>query len=204
VADVNLQTEITEIADLPTAETTTTKVLAPDGAGGVEFRAETGGSGVAFDTNDYVGTVPPWCVNTAAGAPVANRMHYVKWLCKANVTVSAAKFRIGTSSGNMACAIYSGDGSTLLGTTGSFATPAAGTRSQNLTGSVDLVAGSHYYLGGGFDNSTARVAGYDPIANSMVTTGQHLYVDVATFPPGASISLGDETSDVVIPAIYFT
>ncbi len=34
---------VADIVDLPTAETTTTKVLAPDGAGGVEFRAETGG-----------------------------------------------------------------------------------------------------------------------------------------------------------------
>ncbi len=34
-----------DILDLPTAETDTTKVLAPDGAGGVEFRAEAGGGG---------------------------------------------------------------------------------------------------------------------------------------------------------------
>lgn len=34
-----------DILDLPTAETDTSLVLAPDGAGGVEFRAETGGSG---------------------------------------------------------------------------------------------------------------------------------------------------------------
>lgn len=34
----------TEITDIPTAEMDDTLVLAPDGAGGVEFRAETGGS----------------------------------------------------------------------------------------------------------------------------------------------------------------
>jgi hypothetical protein len=34
-----------EVADLATAETDDTLVLAPDGAGGVEFRAETGGGG---------------------------------------------------------------------------------------------------------------------------------------------------------------
>ena len=32
---------VTEITDLPTAETDTTLVLAPDGIGGVEWRAET-------------------------------------------------------------------------------------------------------------------------------------------------------------------
>lgn len=37
--------EVADILDLPTAETNTALVLAPDGAGGVEFRAETGGGG---------------------------------------------------------------------------------------------------------------------------------------------------------------
>ena len=36
---------VADILDLPTAETDTSLVLAPDGAGGVEFRAETGGGG---------------------------------------------------------------------------------------------------------------------------------------------------------------
>jgi len=41
---------IADILDLPTAETDDTLVLAPDGAGGVEFRAETAGGGdVATD-----------------------------------------------------------------------------------------------------------------------------------------------------------
>lgn len=38
---------VADILDLTTAETDDTLVLAPDGAGGVEFRAETGGGGVA-------------------------------------------------------------------------------------------------------------------------------------------------------------
>ena len=36
---------VSEITDIPTADTTTTNVLAPDGAGGVEWRAESGGGG---------------------------------------------------------------------------------------------------------------------------------------------------------------
>lgn len=39
---------VSEILDLPTAETDDSLVLAPDGAGGVEFRAEAGGSGGAL------------------------------------------------------------------------------------------------------------------------------------------------------------
>ena len=42
-------TGITDIVDLPTAETDTTLVLAPDGVGGVEFRAETGGAADIID-----------------------------------------------------------------------------------------------------------------------------------------------------------
>lgn len=38
-------TAVADILDLTTAETDDTLVLAPDGAGGVEFRAETGGGG---------------------------------------------------------------------------------------------------------------------------------------------------------------
>lgn len=45
MADVLLQAKITEITTLPTAETDTELVLAPDGLGGIEFRAETGGGG---------------------------------------------------------------------------------------------------------------------------------------------------------------
>lgn len=39
---------VSDILDLPTAETDDTLVLAPDGAGGVEFRAETGGGSDPF------------------------------------------------------------------------------------------------------------------------------------------------------------
>src|SRR5687768_16234214 len=42
-----------EILDIPTAETDDTLVLAPDGAGGVEFRAESGGVGGSSEL-DYI------------------------------------------------------------------------------------------------------------------------------------------------------
>lgn len=47
-------TAVTEILDIPTTETDDTLVLAPDGAGGVEFRAEAGGGGGI--THTYLGT----------------------------------------------------------------------------------------------------------------------------------------------------
>lgn len=45
-----------DILDIPTAETDTTLVLAPDGAGGVEFRAETGGGGSALTVEEVDGS----------------------------------------------------------------------------------------------------------------------------------------------------
>jgi hypothetical protein len=41
----------TEITDIPTAEATVTLVLAPDGLGGVEWRAESGGTGATPAVN---------------------------------------------------------------------------------------------------------------------------------------------------------
>lgn len=56
MADVPLQTAITEIVDLPTAETDDALVLAPDGLGGVEFRAETGGGALTDHTHAVTGS----------------------------------------------------------------------------------------------------------------------------------------------------
>lgn len=52
---------VSEILDLPTAETDTALVLSPDGAGGVEFRAESGGGGLPLTTTGdllYVSAAP--------------------------------------------------------------------------------------------------------------------------------------------------
>ena len=49
-----------DIVDIPTAETDTTLVLAPDGLGGVEFRAETGGGGGSkYDPDNETPTTTP-------------------------------------------------------------------------------------------------------------------------------------------------
>lgn len=58
---------VTEITDLPTAETNDTLVLAPDGVGGVEWRAETTG-GTPGDTVEDETT---WGITPAAGASAA-------------------------------------------------------------------------------------------------------------------------------------
>jgi hypothetical protein len=57
---------VADILDLPTAETDTTLVLAPDGVGGVEFRAESGGSVAASAvTNTPAGNISATDVQAA-------------------------------------------------------------------------------------------------------------------------------------------
>lgn len=63
---------VTEIEDLPTAETDDTLVLSPDGGGGVEWRAESGGLGapdsdrVVLTSADYTGTAGSFADVTGA------------------------------------------------------------------------------------------------------------------------------------------
>lgn len=49
-----------DILDLPTAETDASLVLAPDGAGGVEFRAETGSGGWTQEINEDGSSTANW------------------------------------------------------------------------------------------------------------------------------------------------
>jgi hypothetical protein len=68
---------VSDIVDLPTAETDSTLVLAPDGAGGVEFRAETGGGGGTIvypalkpgtPTDDFDAALSGWTAASTAGS----------------------------------------------------------------------------------------------------------------------------------------
>lgn len=69
-AETALGGGVADILDLTTAETDDTLVLAPDGAGGVEFRAETGGSGTSWtqDINETGSSVANWTVVSGSWA----------------------------------------------------------------------------------------------------------------------------------------
>lgn len=57
---------VADIVDIPTAETDDTLVLAPDGAGGVEFRAESGGAGsVPWAMTYSTGSDTPWASSSS-------------------------------------------------------------------------------------------------------------------------------------------
>lgn len=98
----------TEILDIPTAETDDTLVLAPDGAGGVEFRAEVGGSGDGFtyltkasDQNRTVtGVVDDADLQFAV---TAGKIYMVEGylLCSGNSTVGDFQWNFAVSAGTM-------------------------------------------------------------------------------------------------------
>ena len=69
----------TEILDIPTAEMDDTLVLAPDGAGGVEFRAEVGGAVAFVDEETPAGTIDGANAAFTLGAtPVAGSLKLYK------------------------------------------------------------------------------------------------------------------------------
>lgn len=71
VAGVAVSATVSEIADLPTAETDTSLVLSPDGSGGVEWRAEAGGSGMPWFNVTAYGMVGDGSTNDRAAANAA-------------------------------------------------------------------------------------------------------------------------------------
>jgi hypothetical protein len=94
----------TEILDIPTAETDTTLVLSPDGAGGVEFRPEAGGSG---PTPSYLGTTS---IGASVDTPAVNGFMVAKQIViPADCWIDSIDFYTTTAVGTVgpsACALY--------------------------------------------------------------------------------------------------
>lgn len=114
MADVPLQTAITDIVNLPTAEMDDTLVLAPDGAGGVEFRAETGGGGdVATDAIWTTAGMVAVATGTATATeqwPPGHEFDYVARTSNLGVTATTSGGADVVVTGN--AVTY--DGSTLI------------------------------------------------------------------------------------------
>src|SRR6185369_11177446 len=110
-------------------------------------------------TNAYVGS--PQALGTlgtsVATALAADRVYITKFIPSANVTVATAAWNCATSAGNLDLGIYNEALSSKLGSTGAFASPGTGKRTQALTGSVALTAGTVYYLAFWSNNASLLV-----------------------------------------------
>ena len=95
-----------------------------------------------------------------ASALAADRVYFTKFIPTADVTVDTAAWNCGTSAGNLDLGIYDAALTTKLGSTGAFSSPGTGNRTQALTGSVALTAGTVYYLAFWSSNASLRVPTY--------------------------------------------
>lgn len=170
------------------------------GATAGEWADSTGGTS---RPNLFIGTAPYYAANsTTSYAGGANRAFFVRFICDTAITVTTAYFYVGTQAGNIDIGIYNADLSSKLGSTGSFACPASGTRSQALSAGVALSAGTIYYAGVTGDNASMKLATASPTVN--ITTGWNQVGLVASgaFPLPATPSPTWEGSGTV-PVIFF-
>jgi hypothetical protein len=134
-------------------DSTTHKLKRTDSSG-VDVTIE--GAGI---TNLYVGS--PQALGTlgtsVATALAADRVYITKFVPTADVTVATAAWNCATSAGNLDLGIYNEALSSKLGSTGAFASPGTGKRTQALTGSVALTAGTVYYLAFWSNNASLLV-----------------------------------------------
>jgi hypothetical protein len=93
----------------------------------------------------------------------ADRGYFAKFIPAKDVTVDTAYWNCTTSSGNLCFAIYDASFNRLA-TTGTFASPGTGSRSQALGAAVDLDAGTVYYLAMSASSTTLRVPTLVPVA----------------------------------------
>lgn len=130
--------------------------------------------------------------NTAVSANVA----YVSaFQVRRPVTVTTAAFHVGTQNGNLDIGIYSGaiGALTRLGSTGTFACPAAGVQSQALTASVTLVPGVRYF-GAVAGNGTAALYAVANTASSVMQSIGLMGSAATSFVLPASLDASAATS----------
>jgi hypothetical protein len=113
------------------------------------------GVGGASLSNLFVGPFPWWADNDTTVNVPTNRAVAMKFMPLADITVSKARFRVVTQSGNVDVGIYDA-GLSKLASTGSTACPAAGAAELALSASATLVAGTIYHAAFVCSSATAK------------------------------------------------
>ena len=170
------------------------------GATAVEWGTESGGSATE---NLFVGS---YQATICYGAPSitnalsADRGYFMKYIPAKDVTVDTAHWNCTTSSGNLCFAIYDASFA-RLGTTGTFASPGTGARSQALGAAVDLDAGTVYYLAMSASSTTLRVPTLVPVA--LVSSPWNLVGVKASSSPLPDPGTPDNFDGGVVAPIFF-
>lgn len=163
-----------------------------------------GGGGSAVIPNLVISSIPPHLALSTPTALTANRAYIFKIAPTQDVTVTTAYWNCTASAGNLDFGIYNADFSSRLGSTGSFASPGTGARSQALTGSVALVAGNIYHLAFAASSTTLRVAQLT-LPAAVATGGWNMWGrEESALPLPASIAAIDAWEDgTVLPYFAF-
>jgi len=144
----------------------------------------------AWKPNILVG--PAWNVqaNGSVVFDAANAARFMAFTVDAPVLASTAYFRVAVASGNMDVGIYS-DAGVRLGSTGSFAVPAASSSSSKaMTAAVVLVPGVRYWAAIACDNTTASFGAQANITNPTVPGYVYNNRVAASMPLPASVTFG--------------
>ena len=167
-----------------------------------------GGGGGTSIPNLAVGTWQAlgWvsAVGTSSGF-AASRAYFAKFIPTADVTVAAAAWHCTTSAGNLDFAIYNGAHDTKLSSTGSFASPGTGDRTQALTSSLAMTAGTPYYLTFSTSSTSLRIPAVIP-AVGMGYGAWNLYglQSSAGVPLPASLTPSWDSAGAAYPIFWFT
>lgn len=162
------------------------------------------GTGSAVIPNMFIGSIPPWLAISAPTALTANRAMLYRVTPSQDVTVTTAYWNCTASAGNLDFGIYNADLSSRLGSTGSFASPGTGNRSQALTAPVALTAGNVYYVAMAVSSTTFR-SPQITTATAVATGGWNMFGrEEASLPLPASIASADAWEDSTVhPCFYF-
>lgn len=156
--------------------------------------------------NPYVGS--PQALHSlgtsVASALAADRVYVTKFIPAADVTVDTAAWNCATSAGNLDLGIYDAALTTKLGSTGAFASPGTGKRTQALTGSVALVAGTTYYLAFWSSSGSLLVTTYVMPGSSGFDTWNLVGIQssVSTNLP-ASVTATWDPGAIAVPIFWF-
>lgn len=154
------------------------------------------GGGEALAQHPPVGSPQMWNATAITPGPAANRAYLWKMTPQVDITVARARWVCTTSAGNLDFGIYNSDFSSLLASTGSFASPGTGARSQAFAASatVALDAGTIYYGAAAFSSTTYRGPLWTPVS---VGPGFNLWGrEESALPLPSSIAAVDSFEDV--------
>lgn len=152
--------------------------------------------------NLFLGPVDPRIPGAAVAVDAINEAHCSEFQVNVQVTITAVEWVVGVQSGNVSLGIFNQTSHAWVATTGSVATPAAGVRDTNLTGSLTLTPGTKYYGCIAFDNTTATFLALTQTASPNSIDALNMKVD-SKFPIPASGALGTSHTATKAPVLQF-